>query len=64
MNIVWFTQEIGLDLGGRFAMGMSTVTRLLQVTDVFQLKHIGLKCSFVFCVVTAVHKYDIRLVIN
>ena len=49
-------------------------TPLWPVTDVFQLKHTGLKCirvlcardkqlfSVVFYVVTAVHKFDFRLV--
>jgi hypothetical protein len=59
-----FTQVTGLDLDSRFPRKRSTFTRLLHPRDVLQLKHIGLKCSFVFRVARAVYKFDFRLVIN
>jgi len=61
---MWFTQEIGLDIDSRFAKSRLMYVRLLQASDLLQLQHIGLKCSFVLCGTRSVLESDFRPVVN
>jgi hypothetical protein len=74
--ILLMTVEYGGDLGSGLHLRKPTFRCLWPLTDVFRLKYIGPKCkrvcvcevTHVFCVVvcvlTAAHKFELRIVIN